>query len=268
MNLGGTFNVLEAIRALPDGERPSLLYTSTNKVYGRMDDVPVVERDRRYAYRDALDGIPESQPLDFHSPYGCSKGAADQYVRDYARIYGLRTVVFRMSCIYGPGQCGTEDQGWVAHFLISAAHGRPITIYGDGKQVRDLLFVDDLVAAFMAAVERIETVQGEVFNLGGGPDEHAFAPRAGGVAGPHTPEARWTCDLAHGDLATSGSTSATSGRPGSVSAGHPGSRPPRGCERLWQWVKSHPELFTPEVAECAMTEAADEHGPGRPCPAR
>lgn len=169
VNVRGTFNVLEAIRALPAANRPALLFTSTNKVYGCMEDVPVVEQGQRHGYAAAPDGIAESQPLDFHSPYGCSKGAADQYVRDYARIYGLRTVVFRMSCIYGPRQWGTEDQGWVAHFLISAALGRPITIYGDGKQVRDILYVDDLVEACLRALERIESVSGEVFNLGGGP---------------------------------------------------------------------------------------------------
>lgn len=169
VNVRGTFNVLEAIRALPAANRPALLLTSTNKVYGSMEDVPVLAQGQRHGYAAAPDGIAESQPLDFHSPYGCSKGAADQYVRDYARIYGLRTVVFRMSCIYGPRQWGTEDQGWVAHFLISAALGRPITIYGDGKQVRDILYVDDLVEACRRAIDRIELVSGEVFNLGGGP---------------------------------------------------------------------------------------------------
>jgi CDP-paratose 2-epimerase len=134
-----------------------------------MEDVKVVERDTRYEYQDYPDGIPESRPLDFHSPYGCSKGAADQYVRDYTRIYGLPAVVFRMSCIYGPRQFGTEDQGWLAHFMISALRQHPINIYGDGKQVRDILFIDDLVRAFKLAVEHINTTSGEVFNIGGGP---------------------------------------------------------------------------------------------------
>ena len=114
-------------------------------------------------------GVPEHQLLDFHSPYGCSKGAADQYVRDYARIYGLQTVVFRQSCIYGPRQFGVEDQGWAAHFAIAALLGCPITIYGDGKQVRDMLYVDDLIAAYMAALERIDQVSGRIYNIGGGP---------------------------------------------------------------------------------------------------
>ncbi|WP_376792225.1 NAD-dependent epimerase/dehydratase family protein [Thermoflexus sp.] len=179
INALGTLNILEAARQAR--HRPIVLYTSTNKVYGAMEDVPVVEEATRYRYADRPFGIDEHQPLDFHSPYGCSKGAADQYVRDYARIYGLPTVVFRMSCIYGPRQFGTEDQGWVAHFVISAMSGRPITIYGDGKQVRDLLFVTDLIAAMRAAVERIDRVAGQVYNIGGGPENtlsiwQEFAP--------------------------------------------------------------------------------------------
>ena len=165
VNARGTLNVVEAARQ----SGSAVFYTSTNKVYGGMDDVPVVELPTRYAYADLPQGTSEQQPLDFHSPYGCSKGAADQYVRDYARIYGLRTVVFRMSCIYGTRQFGNEDQGWVAHFLIAAVLGRPITIYGDGKQVRDLLFVDDLVRAFELAWERLDTTSGRVYNVGGGP---------------------------------------------------------------------------------------------------
>ncbi|MGH8628403.1 MAG: SDR family NAD(P)-dependent oxidoreductase [Gammaproteobacteria bacterium] len=167
INALGTFNVLEATRL--SERRPVILFTSTNKVYGGMEDVAVVESMSRFKYRDFPQGIPESQPLDFHSPYGCSKGAADQYVRDYARIYNLPTVIFRMSCIYGPRQFGTEDQGWLAHFMIAAATGKAITIYGNGKQVRDVLFVDDLVRAFRMAVEKIDTVAGGVFNIGGGP---------------------------------------------------------------------------------------------------
>jgi CDP-paratose 2-epimerase len=134
-----------------------------------MEDVPVVEGCSSYSFTGFPSGISEARALDFHSPYGCSKGAADQYVRDYARIYDLPTVVFRMSCIYGPRQFGTEDQGWVAHFIISALTGRPITIYGNGKQVRDVLFVDDLVRAFRLAVDKIDKTVGEVFNIGGGP---------------------------------------------------------------------------------------------------
>src|SRR4029079_7417490 len=127
-----------------------------------------VETGTRYEFSGLPRGVPESRPLDFHSPYGCSKGAADQYVRDYHRIYGLRTVVFRMSCIYGPRQFGNEDQGWVAHFIIASMTGKPITIYGDGKQVRDILFIDDLVRAFRMAAEKIGVTAGQVFNIGGG----------------------------------------------------------------------------------------------------
>jgi CDP-paratose 2-epimerase len=167
INALGTFNVLEAIRQTRAD--PILIFASTNKVYGGMEDVKIVEQDGRYAYRDFPEGIPEDRFLDFHSPYGCSKGCADQYVRDYARIYGLRTVTFRQSCIYGYRQFGVEDQGWVAWFTIQAVLDRPITIYGDGKQVRDMLFVDDLVEAYQMAVRAIETTSGKIYNLGGGP---------------------------------------------------------------------------------------------------
>ncbi len=167
VNATGTLNVLEAARL--NGRNPAVVFTSTNKVYGGIEDVAVAETETRYRFPDLPEGISESQPTDFHSPYGCSKGAADQYVRDYSRIYRLPTVVFRMSCIYGPRQFGNEDQGWVAHFLISALMDRPISIYGNGKQVRDLLFVEDLVRAFRMAVERIDRTAGQVFNIGGGP---------------------------------------------------------------------------------------------------
>ena len=167
-NALGTFNALEAARL--SGSNPIFLYSSTNKVYGGMEYTSIVELPTRYAYRDLPHGIPETQPLDFHSPYGCSKGTGDQYVRDYARIYGLRTVVFRQSSIYGPRQFGIEDQGWLAWFLIAAVTGRPITIYGDGKQVRDVLYVDDLIDAYLAAIEKIDIAAGQIFNIGGGPD--------------------------------------------------------------------------------------------------
>ena len=166
INALGTFNVLEAARL--SGRNPIFLFASTNKVYGGMDDVEVVEHETRYMYKDLPLGCPESQPLDFHSPYGCSKGTGDQYVRDYARIYDLPTVVFRQSCIYGPRQFGVEDQGWVAWFIIAAANQRPITIYGDGKQVRDVLFVEDLLDGYDLAVNNIQTAAGRVYNMGGG----------------------------------------------------------------------------------------------------
>jgi CDP-paratose 2-epimerase len=166
-NALGTFNALEAARG--SGRDPIFIYASTNKVYGEMQDMPIVEEPTRWRYADLEHGCPEAQPLDFHSPYGCSKGAGDQYVRDYARIYGLRTVVFRQSCIYGPRQFGIEDQGWLAWLIIAAVTGRPITIYGDGKQVRDVLHVDDLLDAYDAAIARIDVAAGEVYNIGGGP---------------------------------------------------------------------------------------------------
>ncbi len=171
VNLQGTFNLLDAARRRDDP--PPLLFASTNKVYGKLDGVALsedVDSYRPSANSTARWGIGEDQPLDFCSPYGCSKGAADQYVLDHARIYGLPATVFRMSCLYGPRQFGTEDQGWVAHFLISALAGEPITVYGDGKQVRDVLWVDDVVDAWLAAWANIDRLRGRAFNIGGGPE--------------------------------------------------------------------------------------------------
>jgi len=190
VNALGTLNVLEAARL--SQRRPIVLFTSTNKVYGGLDDVAVAEHNGRYHFEQLREGVSESQPLDFHSPYGCSKGTGDQYVRDYARIYGLRTVVFRMSCIYGPRQFGNEDQGWVAHFVIAAATGNSVNIYGDGKQVRDVLFVEDLVRAMRLAVDKIETTAGNVYNIGGGPRNalsvwHEFGPMLERLAGRAIP---------------------------------------------------------------------------------
>jgi CDP-paratose 2-epimerase len=168
-NLTGTLALLEEMRRL--AEPPILLFTSTNKVYGGLEDVPLSETDTRYEPAEARlrqRGVGERRPLAFCTPYGCSKGAADQYVVDYSHSYGLSTVVFRMSCIYGPHQFGTEDQGWVAHFLIRALEGEPITVYGDGKQVRDVLFVEDLVDA-MLRVTADGRFAGRAFNVGGGP---------------------------------------------------------------------------------------------------
>jgi CDP-paratose 2-epimerase len=170
VNARGTLNVLSALNTLSDP--PPLLYTSTNKVYGCLDDIALEQDGRRYRPLDGRvreRGIDENRPLDFHSPYGCSKGAADQYVLDYARTFGLRALVFRMSCIYGPHQFGTEDQGWVAHFLIRALRGEPVTLFGNGMQVRDLLFVEDVVEAIELAFHHIDDVSGHAFNMGGGP---------------------------------------------------------------------------------------------------
>lgn len=168
VNALGTVRMLELVRR-SQGKQPAFFYSSTNKVYGGMVDLGTVEEQRHHRYRDLPDGVPESRPLDFHSPYGCSKGCADQYVRDYARIFGLRTVVFRQSCIYGYRQFGIEDQGWVAWFVIASELGRPITIFGDGKQVRDILFIEDLIGAYDAAWQSIHVTSGRVYNLGGGP---------------------------------------------------------------------------------------------------
>jgi CDP-paratose 2-epimerase len=241
INALGTLNLLEAARQ--SGRRPVIVFTSTNKVYGGMEDVAVVEGDTRYEYRDLQYGIPESQPLDFHSPYGCSKGAMDQYVHDYARIYGLPTVVFRMSCIYGPRQFGTEDQGWLAHFMIAAVTGRPITIYGDGKQVRDVLFIDDLVRAFRSAVEKIDTTAGQVYNIGGGPSNtlsiwREFGEFLAELKGDHIPVRfdQWR----PGDQPCYVSDIRKAGR-------HMGWQPQvdkeTGVRRLWGWVSSNKSLF-------------------------
>ena len=171
-NVLGTFNVLEAARA--SERQPIVVYASTNKVYGALESAEVVEDEKRYHFKMLPYGVPEEWPLDFHSPYGCSKGAGDQYVRDYARIFGLRTVVFRQSCIFGYRQYGIEDQGWLAWMVIAAITGQPITIYGNGKQVRDILFVEDLLDAYDAAVNRIDIAAGQVYNVGGGP-EHSLS---------------------------------------------------------------------------------------------
>ncbi|MGH8179260.1 MAG: NAD-dependent epimerase/dehydratase family protein [Steroidobacter sp.] len=169
VNACGALNVLEAARAC--ARPPSIAYSSTNKVYGVLPDLDVRARATRYEPVDETvraRGVSEARPLDFHSPYGCSKGAAEQYVLDYSRSYGLSTVVLRMSCIYGPHQHGNEDQGWVAHFVRRALADRPITIFGDGLQVRDVLFVEDLVDAFERARRNIHRLSGQAFNIGGG----------------------------------------------------------------------------------------------------
>jgi CDP-paratose 2-epimerase len=171
VNARGTLNILEAMRQMP--HPPSLVFTSTNKVYGGLEDLQFTSNGSRYNPADAAikaNGIDESRGLDFHSPYGCSKGCADQYVLDYARTFNLPAVSFRMSCIYGPHQYGTEDQGWVAHFAIRAMEGKPVSIYGNGKQVRDILFVEDLVDAFLLAQKHMHRISGEAFNIGGGPE--------------------------------------------------------------------------------------------------
>ena len=241
INALGTFNVLEAARSMPNP--PALIYASTNKVYGGMEDVAVVLDGNRYRYRDLPNGVSEAQPLDFHSPYGCSKGAGDQYVRDYARIYGLRTVVFRQSCIYGPRQFGVEDQGWVAHFIIAAAFNRLITIYGDGKQVRDMLHVSDLIAAYDAAYARIDQVKGEVFNAGGGAQNTLavwaeFGPYLESLAGH--PIAVKHSDWRPGDQPVFISDNSKAQK---MLDWSPKVNVKDGIRKLWQWVKDNKVLF-------------------------
>jgi CDP-paratose 2-epimerase len=169
VNARGTLVVLEAARAMTPP--PSVLFTSTNKVYGACSDLVLRQEGKRYAPEASLRaaGVDERRPLEFHSPYGCAKGAADQYVLDWGRTYRLPTCVFRMSCVYGPRQFGNEDQGWVAHFVARAARGEPLAIYGDGHQVRDILYVDDLVNAMLLARRAMPTIAGQAFNVGGGP---------------------------------------------------------------------------------------------------
>ncbi len=202
VNLQGTLHLLEAARR--QRGKPALVFASTNKVYGNLADVALTRADDAYLPEDPAlraRGIGEDWPLSFYTPYGCSKGAADQYVLDYARSFGLPACVIRMSCIYGPRQLGTEDQGWLAHFLFQVRDGQPITIYGDGRQVRDVLDVDDAVDAYLAAWARIDRVSGQAFNLGGGPGNavtlRQVLGRIGGLTG-RTPEVRFA-DWRQGD---------------------------------------------------------------------
>ncbi len=240
-NAVGTFNVLEAARR--SGRRPIVLYASTNKVYGGMESVAVVSHDTRYAYRDYPNGIAETFPLDFHSPYGCSKGAGDQYVRDYARIYSLPTVVLRQSCIYGPRQMGVEDQGWVAWFVIAAVLGRPITIYGDGRQVRDLLYVTDLLDAYDAAIDHISTATGQVYNIGGGAANtmavwSEFRPHLERMLGREIRAA--SSDWRPGDQLIYVSDT---GKAGHDLGWRPAVAVEDGLQRLFDWVEANRSLF-------------------------
>ncbi len=242
INALGTFNVLEAVRHhCPEA---AVLYASTNKVYGGMEDVSIVERETRYAYVDFPHGIAETTPLDFHSPYGCSKGAGDQYMIDYARIYGLRTLVFRQSCIYGRRQFGVEDQGWVAHFVIAAIRNRPISIYGDGKQIRDLLHVSDLIRAYEMGIEKIDELRGQAFNVGGGPANTLsiwaeFGPLLAELAGHEIPvtQGNWrpgdqrvfVADIRKAQVKLDW---------------QPTISPADGIRDLFEWVAANPDLFS------------------------
>jgi CDP-paratose 2-epimerase len=241
INAQGTFNVLEAARL--NERKPVIIYASTNKVYGGMEDVAVVEDATRWRYADLPQGCPESQPLDFHSPYGCSKGSGDQYVRDYSRIYGLRSVVLRQSCIYGPRQFGVEDQGWVAWMIIAAVTGHQLTIYGDGKQIRDVLHVDDLLNAYDAAIAKIDAVKGRIYNVGGGPENTMsiwteFGPMLEKLLGNKIPVARG--DWRPGDQKVFVADIRKAGR-------ELGWKPKIGVEEgvkmLFKWVKENQSLF-------------------------
>jgi CDP-paratose 2-epimerase len=209
-----------------------------------MEAARVVETGQRYAFADLPRGVPETWPLDFHSPYGCSKGAGDQYVRDYHRIYGLPTVVFRQSAIYGPRQFGIEDQGWLAYFAICAATGRPFTIYGDGKQVRDLLYIDDLAAAFERATKHIQRTAGQVYNIGGGPERSLSVwtetrPLLEKLAGRRL-------EVSYGDWRPGDQKVYVSdvGKAKAEFGWEPRVIPEHGLAKLWEWIQANPALFT------------------------
>ena len=241
INAQGTFNVLEAARL--NERKPVILYSSTNKVYGGMEDVLVVEDATRWRYADLPLGCPETQQLDFHSPYGCSKGTGDQYVRDYARIYNMPTVVLRQSCIYGPRQFGVEDQGWVAWMIIAAVTGRPLTIYGDGKQIRDVLHVDDLLNAYDTAIAKIDAVKGQVYNLGGGPENTMsiwteFGPLLEKLLGRPVLVARG--DWRPGDQKVFVADIRKAGR---ELGWKPKIGVEQGVEKLFEWVRDNKSLF-------------------------
>ncbi|MFN2234071.1 MAG: GDP-mannose 4,6-dehydratase [Anaerolineales bacterium] len=242
-NAIGTFNVVEAARL--SGRNPIVLYASTNKVYGGMVDLKIDEKETRYAYADLPNGVPESYPLDFHSPYGCSKGTGDQYIRDYARIYGLPTVVFRQSTIYGPRQFGVEDQGYLSWFVIAAVMGKPITIYGDGKQVRDMLYVEDLLAAYDLAIEKIDIAAGKVYNVGGGSENttsiwQELGPKLESLLGQEI-QVNWVSDWRPGDqriyISDIGKIKRELGWRPQVNFDE-------GIQRIFNWVRDNRALFT------------------------
>ena len=253
INARGTLNLLEALRRCP--VPPPLLFTSTNKVYGGLPDISLRVTNDCYEPEDRnvrAAGIGENRALDFHSPYGCSKGTADQYVLDYARTFGIPAVVFRMSCIYGPHQFGTEDQGWVAHFLIRALEHQPITLYGDGMQVRDILFVEDLVDAFVLAQTRISALSGQAFNIGGGVDNTVSLRNLLALIGAsygETPRVSYE-DWRPGDQRYYVSDT----RKFEAATGwQPKTDVPRGIEKLSQWLRETRPL--PQVYEHRREEA-------------
>lgn len=241
INALGTFNLLEATRKhAPDA---AFIYASTNKVYGGMEDLEIELKDNRYQYANLPNGISEDRPLDFHSPYGCSKGAADQYVRDYHRMFGLKTVVCRQSCIYGQRQFGMEDQGWVAWFALCALQGRPFTVYGDGKQIRDVLYIDDLVQAYRLSLSNIDKTAGQILNLGGGPSNQMSLLQL--------------ISMIESELGQTLQYGFSDWRPGdqrvfvsnvnkaqTLLGWSPKTNPSQGVKALIDWIKTNPELFT------------------------
>jgi CDP-paratose 2-epimerase len=250
-NVAGTHNLLEELRRIESP--PSLIYTSTNKVYGHLGDYPLRETPTRYEPAEGPEtGIDERRPLDFRTPYGCSKGAADQYVLDYSRSFGIPAVVFRMSCIYGSHQCGNEDQGWVAHFLIRALEGEPITLYGDGKQVRDILYAEDLVDAFLAAQRKMPALAGNAYNIGGGPQNAVslleLVERIGLIAGDR-PAIRFESwrpgDQRYYVSNTRRFQAATGWSPRVIAA--------EGVRRLYEWLRLNRQ---PETVALAAREAS------------
>lgn len=241
INALGTINVLEAARKSKN--KPIVLYSSTNKVYGGMEDIKVQENETNYSYVDFPFGIPENFPLDFHSPYGCSKGAGDQYVRDYSRIYEIPTVVLRQSCIYGTRQFGIEDQGWIAWFIIALLTGKQISIYGDGKQVRDVLFVDDLLDFYDLCIDNIDICSGKVYNIGGGPENkisiwNEFSSILEELLNKEI-DVNWS-DWRPGDqkIYISDIRKADNDL-----AWFPKISPEKGIQRLFDWVKENKDLF-------------------------
>jgi CDP-paratose 2-epimerase len=246
INARGTLNVLEALRTNP--QCLPLVFTSTNKVYGDLGNVELRMEGDRYAPVDEnlrCKGVGEDTPPSFHSPYGCSKGAADQYVLDYARCYGLPACVFRMSCIYGPHQFGTEDQGWVAHFLLRILTGESLSIYGDGRQVRDLLFVEDLVNAFLLAFDNIETLAGNAFNIGGGPrNSVSLRELLALIARVHEPARVEYFDWRVGDQKYYVSNTSRFER---ATGWKPGVSVEEGVTRLLEWLREHSPIVNPSL---------------------
>lgn len=251
INLGGTFNLCEALRHF--SPHSILLNASTNKVYGKMEDLNIVKKNNRYTYHDLPKGVSEERPTDFHSPYGCSKGAAEQYVHDYARIYGLKTVNFRQSCIYGTRQFGVEDQGWVAWFAIATTTGRPITIYGDGQQVRDVLWVDDLIDCYFKAVHSIEKTSGQIYNIGGGPGNTLSLLELLSILEEHlgSPIKHSFADWRPGDQPVYVSDI---GKAKNDFGWYPSTPKEQGIQTLLHWITGEKKLFQPRESLAALSE--------------